>query len=79
MHTTSNFLRADRSMRPAKAFLYSFAPGSDSDDPARKTTPFDRQGAAHEDLPYKVELWNESKTTVEQVLAVTASGSMWPF
>jgi hypothetical protein len=29
-----------------------------------------------EDLPYKVELWNESKTAVEQVLAVTASPSI---
>jgi hypothetical protein len=29
-----------------------------------------------EDLPYKVELWNEAKTRVEQVLAVTASGSI---
>jgi hypothetical protein len=29
-----------------------------------------------EDLPYKVELWNEGKTAVEQVLAVTANGSI---
>jgi hypothetical protein len=32
--------------------------------------------AAHEDLPYKVELWDEAKVAVEQVLAVTASGSI---
>ena len=29
-----------------------------------------------EDLPYRVELWNDSKTAVEQVLAVTASASI---
>jgi hypothetical protein len=29
-----------------------------------------------EDLPYKVELWDESKAKVEQVLAVTASASI---
>jgi hypothetical protein len=29
-----------------------------------------------EDLPYKVELWDEVKTSVELVLAVTANGSI---
>lgn len=29
-----------------------------------------------EDLPYKVELWDEKKSTVEQVLAVTRNGSI---
>jgi hypothetical protein len=29
-----------------------------------------------EDLPYKVELWDAAKSTVEQVLAVTANGSI---
>ena len=29
-----------------------------------------------EDLPYKVELWNEERVAVEQVLAVTANGSI---
>ncbi len=32
--------------------------------------------AETEDLPYRVELWDESKSWVEQVLAVTASGSI---
>jgi hypothetical protein len=30
----------------------------------------------HEDLPYKVELWDTAKSTVELVLAVTASGGI---
>jgi len=47
---------------------------------SRKTTtktgrpapdPTERQ-----DLPYKIELWNPAKSAVEQVLAVTANGSI---
>ena len=38
---------------------------------ASEPTPTDR-----EDLPYKVEIWDEAKRAVEQVLAVTASGSI---
>jgi hypothetical protein len=30
----------------------------------------------NEDLPYKVELWNETRTAVEQVLAMTANASI---
>lgn len=30
----------------------------------------------NEDLPYKVELWNEGRTAVEQVLAMTANVSI---
>jgi hypothetical protein len=41
-------------------------PGAGSD---RSTTPRD-------DLPYRVELWNEDRTSVEQVLAVTAHSSI---
>lgn len=29
-----------------------------------------------DDLPYKVELWNAERTSVERVLAVTANGSI---
>ena len=40
------------------------------------STPFGRPTAGREDLPYRVELWNNAKTGVEQVLAVTLSGSI---
>jgi hypothetical protein len=51
-----------------------------SDDPSdaeggQPTFP-DRPSAEHEDLAYKVELWNEAKTGVESVLAVTVSASI---
>jgi hypothetical protein len=52
------------------------APDNDPEDGAREPARFDRNAAGREDLPYKVELWDEAKQTVEQVLAVTASGSI---
>jgi hypothetical protein len=58
------------------ARIYHLGPGDDPSDPARRTPPSDQPTASHEDLPYKVELWNESRTSVEQVLAVTANGSI---
>jgi hypothetical protein len=36
-------------------------------------TPLPGEG---EDLPFKVELWDEAKNSVEQVLAITANGSI---
>jgi hypothetical protein len=48
----------------------------DSDDARREPVRLDRTAAGREDLPYKVELWDEAKQTVEQLLAVTASGAI---
>jgi hypothetical protein len=52
-------------------------PGSGDDDqgPA-ELVPFNPVPSEREDLPYKVELWDEAKQSVEQVLAITASGSI---
>ena len=33
-------------------------------------------GRAHEDLAYRIELWDHSQASVEQVLAVTASAGI---
>jgi hypothetical protein len=50
--------------------------GSDPGD-GGGAEPFRKQAPeAGEDLPYKVELWDEQKKSVEQVLAVTASSSI---
>lgn len=35
-----------------------------------------RETAPRDDLPYKVELWDAERTSVEQVLAVTAHSSI---
>jgi hypothetical protein len=53
-----------------------FASGDDPDDEFARSTPVGRKTAPHEGLPYKVELWDEGKGSVEQVLAVTAHGSI---
>jgi hypothetical protein len=61
---------------PAPAVVYRLRPEDDADEqglgaPSSGPDPIER-----EDLPYKIELWNAAKTAVEQVLAVTASGSI---
>jgi hypothetical protein len=56
---------------------YRFLPGDDAEDPSPpKISRFDQPTAPREDLPYRVELWDETKGSVEQVLAVTANGSI---
>jgi hypothetical protein len=65
-----------RSMAAAQTHFYNFAPGNESDDPSPEIPRFDKDAAGREDLPYKVELWDEAKRGVEQVLAVTVSGSI---
>jgi len=52
---------------------------SSSDDgphggPLRR--PFPPTPQSGEDLPYRVELWSEDKSSVEQLLAVTANSSV---
>ena len=72
MSLSSNSLQELRRFPP-----YRIASGSDPEgDGPREVKPTDRSKSAHEDLPYKVELWDVDKKSVEQVLAVTASGSI---
>jgi hypothetical protein len=51
------------------------ASGGDDDGPA-ELLPFGPTPSEREDLPYRVELWDQPKAAVEQVLAVTISGSI---
>jgi hypothetical protein len=53
-----------------------FAPHGDEEDNGKASYPHDAGAASHEDLPYKVEVWDAAKLAVEQVLAVTASRSI---
>ena len=46
--------------------------GDGTADEAGAASPLPRS----EDLPYKVELWDQAKASVEQVLAVTRNGSI---
>jgi hypothetical protein len=55
---------------------YWLHPSDDGEGGARPARPGLAQPAEGEDLPYKVELWNPERTAVEQVLAITAHGSI---
>jgi hypothetical protein len=60
---------------PGGRFFHLAASGDPEDNGSkRETSP--RVPAPHEDLPYKVELWNDAGSAVEQVIAVTANASI---
>lgn len=54
-----------------------FLPPKGGSAPPRKAAGSGFSGPKEgEDFPYKVELWNEARTSVEQVLAITANASI---
>jgi hypothetical protein len=71
MRTSSDVLR----YIPATVAGYR-ASGGDPEDESPPAARLGRMTGGREDLPYKVELWDEAKKNVEQVLAVTANGSI---
>ena len=56
--------------------LYRLAPGGSSDEDSGRPGRSGRDAPEHEELPYKVELWDVTRSSVEIVLAVTANGSI---
>lgn len=52
-----------------------FGSGEADEDPAGGV-PSTPSPVEREDLPFRVELWDETKSSVEQVLAVTSNGSI---
>jgi hypothetical protein len=60
----------------ADSLRYHFVPDDPSEDGARRAARSDGSTASREDLPFKVELLDASRSSVEQVLAVTANGSI---
>jgi len=76
MQTSAN-TRNESPLGPTHFYPFGLASGGDPDGSSRKSpAPSDQSPAEGEDLPYKVELWDLAKKSVEQVLAVTASGSI---
>jgi hypothetical protein len=55
---------------------YRLAPGGEPEDDGTRNPLSGPPAQEGEDLPFKVELWNEMKTAVEQVLAITTNGSI---
>jgi hypothetical protein len=53
---------------------FSSAGGGDGDKP--DSVPFQPSSAPRDDLPYRVELWDEARESVEQVLAVASNGAI---
>jgi hypothetical protein len=74
--TTSLNVRGYLRKGSAAAVSWRLASGDDPDDARREPVRLDRLTSGREDLPYKVELWDQARQSVEQVLAVTASGSI---
>ena len=56
--------------------LYWLGPAGEADESGRRDPSSGPHPTERDDLPYKVELWSMDKTLVEQVLAVTANGSI---
>jgi hypothetical protein len=76
IRTASNPARYVPSISRNYPHPLGLASGNDPEDDGRQPTPISRMTAPHEELPYKVELWDEAKKGVEQVLAVTAHSSI---
>ncbi|MBV8188652.1 MAG: hypothetical protein JOY64_04870 [Alphaproteobacteria bacterium] len=55
---------------------FRFASAGGGDDEPQNERLARLRPADGEELPYKVELWDEQGLSVEQVLAVTANGSI---
>jgi hypothetical protein len=64
------------SRRPLQLSILRLHPGNEPDGDGAAATRRGPTAAGREDLPYRVELWDESKKHVEQILAVTANGSI---
>ena len=75
MRTSSNVHRF-RSPGLVRNHTHLFAPEHDPEDGHAKPARDRNRPAAGAGLPYKVELWDKDKRTVEQVLAVTANSSI---
>ena len=62
--------------QPSAGRLFRLQPSGDREDGIPRGAPPRPVPVDREDLPYKVEIWNESGAAVEQVIAVTANASI---
>jgi hypothetical protein len=56
--------------------LLHLGPSGDREDGVPRSNPTRPVPVDREDLPYKVEIWNEPGASVERVIAVTANASI---
>jgi hypothetical protein len=76
MRASSETTRLTAFADAVRKLPYRLSPGDDEHDDSSEPSAVSHGMSPGEDLPYKVELWNSGKTAVEQVLAVTANGSI---
>lgn len=65
-----------RNVSPGLAVQYWLGEGDDGDAAGSERWFSNPRPIERDDLPYKVELWDDAYEAVEQVLAVTADGSI---
>ena len=63
-------------VRQTSGVLYRLLPMGDPEDDEGGGFSSGPVPVEREDLPYRVELWDAARASVEQVLAVTANGSI---
>lgn len=77
MPNNSNALRSlVDDIRLARGVVHRLSPIDGREDGGATVSATRGAAGTHEDLPFKVELWNEAKTAVEIVLAITANASI---
>src|SRR5262249_48612581 len=63
-------------LRSIEDGLLRLSPPGDREDGMPRCAPPRPVPIDREDLPYKVEIWNEAGASVEQIVAVTANASI---
>jgi hypothetical protein len=63
-------------VRQMSGALYRLLPVGDPEDDEGGEFSFGPAPVEREELPYRVELWDAARASVEQVLAITANGSI---
>lgn len=78
MHSNLNRdrLPGQRGIPPFPGAAYRLSPAREPEDEDLDRAADAPDPIEREDLPYRVELWDPEKASVEQVLAVTASASI---
>ena len=76
VRTSAAFIAPSPSGNLLRGDLLRLVTSEDHENGKPKDDPSGRHPMARDDLPYKVELWNEPGSAVEQVMAVTANASI---
>jgi hypothetical protein len=76
LHLRTHAIVPAMSPRGALSLRVLLAPSGGPEDGERSDGAPDSLANTGDDLPYKVEVWDEGSRSVEQTLAITANGSI---